>query len=140
MSSWPLRRLRRNLSLRSCLADTGRVLVFMAERVFLPMGKAWLLHIADAPRTGTAGDEWAKGWRTLLYKLLSCHKIGVAFHKRQTLCLHQRPRLHQSCGSATLHRTQNGCSGANHPIHIPASKRKLLPPGGHFLAVVLPVT
>lgn len=32
-------------------------MVFMAEQVFLPMGKAWLLHIADAPRTGTAGEE-----------------------------------------------------------------------------------
>ena len=34
------------LSLGSCLSD-ARMLLFMAEQVFLPMGEVWLMHNAD---------------------------------------------------------------------------------------------
>ena len=61
---------------RSCLVDTRRMLLFMAEQLFLPAGEIWLMHKADT-QCSVEGKEEAKGQkRFFMFKFfLSCHKI-----------------------------------------------------------------
>ena len=62
-SPWPLPRSRRRmLSLRSCHVGIGRMLLFMAEQVFLPMGKVCSVHNEFTWCT-VLGTEEAKGQR-----------------------------------------------------------------------------
>ena len=47
--------------LRSCLVDAGRMLLFMAEQVFLLMGEVWSMHNADTQCTeGERGGQRAE--------------------------------------------------------------------------------
>ena len=58
---WPLNKIKKECYLlRSCLIGTRRMLHFMAEQVFLPMGEVWLMHNADMQFLVVKGEE-AKG-------------------------------------------------------------------------------
>ena len=46
--------------LKSCLIDAGRMLLFMAEQVFLLTGKVWSMHNADTQCT-VRGEGRPKG-------------------------------------------------------------------------------
>ena len=48
--------------LRSCLVDARRMLFFMAEQVFLPVGQVWWMQNPDTQCT-VEGREEAKGQR-----------------------------------------------------------------------------
>lgn len=50
--------------LRSCLVGTRRMLFFVVEKVFLPMGEVWSMHEADSQYT-VEGREEAKGQRKI---------------------------------------------------------------------------
>ena len=62
--------------LRSCLADAGRMLLFVVGQVFLPKGEVQLMCNADIQCTVGRGKE-AKGQKeSFMFKFfLSCHKI-----------------------------------------------------------------
>ena len=65
--------------LRSCLVDAGRMLLFMVELVFLPMGEVWLIHNADTQCT-VGGERRTKGRRIFTFKFfLSCDKYEFYF-------------------------------------------------------------
>ena len=66
--------------LRNCLVDVGRMLLFMVEQVFLPVGEVWSTHNADTQCT-VGGEGKPKGREEFFLKfLLSCHKIWILFH------------------------------------------------------------
>ena len=61
------------LSLRRCLADAGRMLLFMAEQVFLLMGDGWSMHHADTRGT-VQGEKNKRAEKKFLFIFfLSCH-------------------------------------------------------------------
>ena len=62
--------------LRSCLVDAGRMLLLMAEQVFLLMAEVWLMTNADTQCT-VQGDGMPKGREEIfmLKYLLFCHKM-----------------------------------------------------------------
>lgn len=65
------------LSLRSCLVDAKRKLLFMVEQVFLPAGGGWgdwSMPEADTQCTGLGVGEVGRE-ECICKFLLSCHKI-----------------------------------------------------------------
>ena len=66
--------------LKSCPVGAGRVLFFMVEQVFLPMGEVWLTHNADT--RCTVRRERSKGRENFLCLNLSCLalKTLILFH------------------------------------------------------------
>ena len=69
-SPWPLPRSRRRmLSLRSCPVGIGRMLLFMAEQVFLPMGKVCSVQ-NEFTQCAVLGREEAQGQRNFYVWIL----------------------------------------------------------------------
>ena len=66
VSSPPLTRSRRNVIFKKLSCDARIILLFMDDQIFLPIGEAWLMHIADTHCTLAERKE-AKGQRKLLY-------------------------------------------------------------------------
>ena len=71
------------LPLRSYLID-ARMLLFMAEQVFLLMGEGgfWLMHNANTQcAMELGGESRLKGRKCFLFKFLSCHQIRILLYK-----------------------------------------------------------
>ena len=66
--------------LRSCLVDARRMLLFIDEQVFLPMGELWLMLNADTQCTVGGGERRTKGREKFLSLNFSSLAVKYEFY------------------------------------------------------------